>query len=76
MQAKLIFLLKVIHDPGLNQNIGQIKNQAENVWRTLLEMARVLKEAVKSPNMLIDQLSIIFRDESKTKHKKFKENNI
>lgn len=55
----------MIHDPGLNQNLDQIKDQAENVWRSLLEMLKVLKEAAKSPNVLIDQLQIIFRDESK-----------
>lgn len=57
----------MIHDPGLNQNIDQIKGQAENAWRTILEVLKRLKETVKAPNALLDQLQIIFRDESKLK---------
>lgn len=55
---------QVIHDPGLNQNLDQIKGQAETVWRTILEILKRLKETVKAPNALLDQLQIIFRDES------------
>lgn len=54
----------MIHDPGLNQNLDQMKNQAETVWKTIIEVLRQIKDAVKSPNILIDQLQIIFRDES------------
>lgn len=57
----------MIHDPGLNQNIDQIKGQAENAWRTVMEVLKRLKETVKAPNALLDQLQIIFRDESKLK---------
>lgn len=55
----------MIHDPGLNRNLDQIKDQAETVWRTILEVLRQIKEAVKSPNDMIAHLQIIFRDESK-----------
>lgn len=54
----------MIHDPGLNQNLDQIKGQAENVWRTILEILKRIKETVKTPDALLDHLQIIFRDES------------
>lgn len=52
----------MIHDsgPGLNE----IKGQAENVWKTILEILKRVREAVQSPNALVDQFQIIFRDES------------
>lgn len=56
--------MRVIHDPGLNQNIDQIRGQAESAWRALLEVLKTIKDAVKTPNALLDQLQIIFRDES------------
>lgn len=65
--ANIVF--QVIHDPGLNQNLDQIKGQAENVWRTILEILKRVKETVKAPNALLDQLQIIFRDESKLRLK-------
>lgn len=58
----------MIHDPGLNQNLDQMKGHAESVWRTILEILKRLKETVKSPNALLDQLHIIFRDECKFHH--------
>ena len=60
---------QVIHDPGLNQNLDNVKGQAENVWRAILEVLKSVKEAVKAPNALLDQLQIIFRDESKLQEK-------
>jgi hypothetical protein len=65
-------MFQVIHDPGLNQNLDQIKDQAETVWLTVLEILKRLKEAVKSPNVLLDQLQVIFRDESNSKKKSFR----
>ena len=56
--------MRVIHDPGLNQNIDQIKGQAEVAWRAILEILNRIKEAVRAPNTVLDQLQIIFRDES------------
>lgn len=56
----------MIHDPGLNQNLDQIKGHAESAWQTILEMLRTIKDAVKAPNALLDQLQIIFRDESES----------
>lgn len=57
---------QVIHDPGLNQNLENMKGQAETVWLTFLAVLRRLKETVQTPNALLDQLQIIFRDESET----------
>lgn len=54
---------QVIHDPTLNQNLNQLKGQAESAWRTFLEILRRLKDAVTAPAVM-EQLQIIFRDES------------
>ncbi|CAG9797952.1 unnamed protein product [Chironomus riparius] len=51
--------MRVIHDPALNE----IKGQAENVWRTVLEILKRLRESISTPNAVVEQLQIIFRDE-------------
>jgi hypothetical protein len=48
----------------MNQQYDTIKTQAETMWRTILEILRRIKENVQAPNALLDQLQIIFRDES------------
>lgn len=55
---------QVIHDPALNQNITQIKGHANDIWVAILELLNRLKETAKAPNVFIEQLLIIFRDES------------
>jgi hypothetical protein len=50
----------VIHDPTLNE----IKGQAENFWRTLIDILNRMGETVKAPNLILEQLQIVFRDES------------
>lgn len=52
--------MRVVHDPNLNQ----IQRQAENVWKSFLDLLKVLKDAAKSPNALLDHLRIVFADES------------
>ncbi|CRL05020.1 CLUMA_CG018188, isoform A [Clunio marinus] len=54
--------MRVIHDPGLNQNLNQIKGQAEAVFRTFLDVIGRIKDALRTQTML-DQLEQIFRDE-------------
>lgn len=55
---------QVIHDPELNQNITQIRGHASDLWRAFLEVLNRLKETAKAPNVFVEQLLIIFRDES------------
>jgi hypothetical protein len=54
----------VIHDPTLNE----IKGQAESVWRTVLEVLKRIRETIQSPNLVVEQLQIVFRDERKPKN--------
>jgi len=48
--------MRVIHDG---------RGQAEIVWSAVLEALKRVRESIKAPNALLDQLQIIFRDESK-----------
>ena len=61
--------MRVIHDQ--NQNLDSFKTSATETWRTIIEILRrittTIKETVQAPDVLLDQLQIIFRDESKLK---------
>lgn len=56
------YSFQVIHDPTLNT----IKDNAESIWQMIIEILNRMGEAVKSPNVLLDQFNIIFRDESES----------
>jgi hypothetical protein len=52
--------MSVIHNPSLNT----IKDHADNVFQTILELLRRIRDTVQAPNAFVEQLHIIFRDES------------